>query len=161
MRFDPPLTRAKLAAIDSINAGTATKLVLCFRRNKKGTTFWPKTTPLLATSLATQLWWPTGWGYDDQRHFLASCLVGGAAVTRFAERDPRRVGLARLAHMFGKERVEGKILSPYYVKSWHADPRIKGAIHPYRLVSIRMHCCGNFFPPKTTPVRNCFSHAIT
>jgi polyamine oxidase len=126
VRFDPPLARAKTAAIESINAGTATKLVLCFRRHRMGTTFWPTTMPLLATSLATQLWWPTGWGYDDERHFLASCLVGGAAVTRFAERDPRQVGLAQLAHMFGKERVEGKVLSPYYVKSWHDDPRIKG-----------------------------------
>jgi monoamine oxidase len=126
VRFDPPLAPAKTAAIDSVNAGTATKLVLCFRRNRMGTTFWPKNMPLLATSLATQLWWPTGWGYDDERHFLASCLVGGAAVTRFAERDPRHVGLAQLAHMFGRERVEGKVLSPYYVKSWHDDPRIKG-----------------------------------
>jgi polyamine oxidase len=124
--FHPPLASAKTAAIDAINAGAATKLVLCFRRNQMGTTFWPKTMPLLATSLATQLWWPTGWGYEDQRHFLASCLVGGAAVTRFAERDPRHVGLAQLAHMFGRERVEGKMLSPYYVKSWHDDPRIKG-----------------------------------
>jgi monoamine oxidase len=124
--FDPPLGLAKAVAIDSINAGTATKLVLCFRRNKLGTTFWPKTMPLLATSLATQLWWPTAWGYADQRRFLASCLVGGAAVTRFAERDPRRVGLAQLAHMFGWERVEEKVLAPYYVKSWHDDPRIKG-----------------------------------
>ena len=82
--------------------------------------------PLLATCLATQLWWPTGWGYDDQRRFLASCLVGGAAVKRFAECDPRQVGLAQLAHMFGRERVEGKALAPHYVKSWHDDPRIKG-----------------------------------
>jgi monoamine oxidase len=126
VRFDPPRTPAKTAAIDSINAGTATKLVLCFRRNQIGTTFWPKTMPLLATSLATQLWWPTGWGYADERHFLASCLVGGAAVTRFAERDPRQVGLAQLAHMFGRDRVEGKLLAPYYVKSWHDEPRIKG-----------------------------------
>jgi monoamine oxidase len=126
VRFDPPLGRAKSAAIESINAGTATKLVLCFRRNRMGTTFWPKTTPLLATSLATQLWWPTGWGYDDQRHFLASCLVGGAAVTRFANRDPREVGHAQLAHMFGRERLEGKMLSLYYAKSWHEDPCIKG-----------------------------------
>jgi polyamine oxidase len=126
VRFDPPLARAKTAAIDAINAGAATKLVLCFRRNKRGVSFWPKTMPLLATALATQLWWPTGWGYDDERHFLASCLVGGPAVTRFAERDPRQVGLAQLAHMFGRERVEGKLLSPYYVKSWHDDPRIKG-----------------------------------
>jgi len=126
VQFDPPLTRAKAAAIDSINAGTATKLVLCFRRTRMGATFWPKTMPLLATSLATQLWWPTGWGYDDQRHFLASCLVGGAAVRRFAERDPRIVGLTQLAHMFGKDRVDRKVLSPYYVKSWHDDPRIKG-----------------------------------
>jgi polyamine oxidase len=126
VRFDPPWTPPKTAAIDSINAGTATKLVLCFRRNKSGTTFWPKDMPMLATSLATQLWWPTGWGYDDERRFLASCLVGGAAVTRFAERDPRSVGRAQLAHMFGRERVQGKVLSPYYVKSWHDDPRIKG-----------------------------------
>jgi monoamine oxidase len=126
VRFDPPLTRARSAALESINAGAATKLVLCFRRNRMGTTFWPKTMPLLATSLATQLWWPTGWGYDDERHFLASCLVGGAAVTRFAERDPRQVGLAQLAHMFGWDRVQGKLLSRYFVKSWHDDPRIKG-----------------------------------
>ena len=126
VQFDPPLTRAKSDAINAINAGAATKLVLCFRRNRMGTTFWPEDMPLLATSLATQLWWPTGWGYKDQRHFLASCLVGGAAVTRFAERDPRQIGLAQLAHMFGRERVEGKVLSPYYVKSWHDDPLTKG-----------------------------------
>jgi monoamine oxidase len=124
--FDPPLARAKVAAMDAIIAGTATKLVLCFRRDKKGTTFWPNTLPLLATSLATQLWWPTGWGYEDQRHFLASCLVGGAAVTRFTMRDPRRIGLAQLAHMFGRRRVEGKALATFWVKSWHDEPRIKG-----------------------------------
>ena len=117
VQFDPPLSRDKGVAIDSINAGTATKLVFCFRRNKRGTTFWPSNLPLLATSLATQLWWPTGWGYDDKRQFLASCLVGGAAVNRFAERDPRQVGLAQLGHMFGWERVEKNALSPYYVKS--------------------------------------------
>jgi monoamine oxidase len=126
VRFDPALAPAKAAAIGSINAGTATKLVLCFRRNKKGTTFWPKDIPLLATSLATQLWWPTGWGHEEQRRFLASCLVGGAAVARFAERDPRQVGQAQLAHMFGKERIEGKLLTRYLVKSWHDDPRIRG-----------------------------------
>jgi monoamine oxidase len=126
VQFDPPLSRAKRVSLDSVNAGTATKLVLCFRRTKRGTIFWPTTIPLLATSLATQLWWPTGWGRDDQRYFLASCLVGGAAVKRFAERDPLQVGIAQLAHMFGRERVEGKALSRYYVKSWHDDPRIRG-----------------------------------
>lgn len=127
VRFDPPLPRAKARAIDSVNAGAATKLILCFRRTRKGATFWPETMPLLATALATQLWWPTGWGYPENRLFLASCLVGGAAVKRFAERDPRRVGLAQLAHMFGKERVERKALATHYVKSWHDDPRIRGA----------------------------------
>ena len=126
VRFDPPLTRAKTIAIDSVNTGAATKLVLCFRRNRMGAMFWPETMPLLATALATQLWWPTGWGYADNRHFLASCLVGGAAVRRFAEREPRQVGLAQLGHMFGRQRVEGKVLATHYVKSWHDDPRIKG-----------------------------------
>jgi hypothetical protein len=28
--------------------------------------------------------------------------------------------------MFGKERIEGKALSAYFVKSWQDDPRIKG-----------------------------------
>jgi polyamine oxidase len=126
VRFDPPLRYEKAAAIDSIIAGQAAKLVLCFRHFKQRMTFWPKTLPLLATSLATQLWWPTGWGYEDQRYFLASCLVGGAAVKRFATSDPRRVGLAQLAHMFGTHKVEGKALATYYVKSWHEDPRIKG-----------------------------------
>jgi polyamine oxidase len=124
--FDPPLERGKADAIASINAGAATKLVLCFRPNKLGHTFWPSDIPLLVTVLATQLWWPTGWGHEDRRHFLTSCLVGGSAVTRFAGRDPRQVGLAQLSHMFGRERVEGKALAPYYVKSWHDDPRIKG-----------------------------------
>jgi monoamine oxidase len=126
VQFDPPLARAKATAIDSINAGAATKLILCFRRTRVGTTFWLPTIPLLATSLATQLWWPTGWGYTDERHFLTSCLVGGAAVKRFAERDPRRVGLAQLGHMFDHQRIEGKALAVHYVKSWHDDLRIKG-----------------------------------
>jgi monoamine oxidase len=132
VRFEPPLSRARSVALDAINAGAATKLVLCFRRNRLGRLFWPKDLPLLATSLATQLWWPTGWGHADERHFLASCLVGGAAVVRFAERDPRQVGLAQLAHMFGRERVEGKMLAPYFVKSWHAEPRIKGGYSSLR-----------------------------
>jgi monoamine oxidase len=124
--FDPPFSDEKAAAIGALSAGMATKLVLAFRRTRKGTTFWPATTPLLATSLATQLWWPTGWGYDDRRTFLASCLVGGAAVERFADRDPRDVGLAQLAHMFGRDRVYRKALRWHRVKAWHADPRIKG-----------------------------------
>lgn len=126
VRFDPPLAPAKAAALGSINAGNATKLVLCFRRTRMGTTFWPQDLPLLATALATQLWWPTGWGYDEQRRLLVSCLVGGAAVARFAERDPRQVGLAQLAHMFGRARVEGKLLAPYFVKAWHDDPYVRG-----------------------------------
>jgi monoamine oxidase len=126
VRFDPPLPDAKAAAIAALNPGAATKLVLCFGRNRRGATFWPESVPLLATALATQLWWPTGWGYPAGRRFLTSCLVGGAAVARFAERDPRQVGLAQLAHMFGRERVAGKALTPYYVKSWHDDPRTKG-----------------------------------
>ena len=28
--------------------------------------------------------------------------------------------------MFGRERVEGKALAPFYVKAWHDDPRVKG-----------------------------------
>jgi len=124
--FDPPLLDEKAAAIAALSAGMATKLVLAFRRTRKGTTFWPPTTPLLATSLATQLWWPTGWGHNDRRTFLASCLVGGAAVTRFANRDPREVGLTQLAHMFGRDRVYRKALGWHRVKAWHADPWIKG-----------------------------------
>jgi monoamine oxidase len=126
VRFDPPLSADKSSAIDAINPGAATKLVLAFRRTKKGTTFWPATTPILATSLATQLWWPTGWGYHERRHFLASCLVGGAAVKRFVERDPYQVGLSQLAHMFGRDRVRRNALAWYRLKSWHLDPRIKG-----------------------------------
>jgi polyamine oxidase len=126
VHFDPPLARARADAIASINPGAATKLVLCFRRTRMGATFWPDHVPLLATALATQLWWPTGWGHHEGRRFLASCLVGGAAVTRFAERDPRQVGLAQLAHMFGRERIERKLLAPYYVMSWHDDPRTRG-----------------------------------
>jgi monoamine oxidase len=125
VRFDPPLTHSKTAAIESITAGAATKLVLCFRRNRMGATFWPKNVPLLATTLATQLWWPTGWGREEQRRFVVSCLVGGAATARFAERDPRQVGLTQLAHMFGRERVEDKRLAPYFEKSWHDDPRTR------------------------------------
>jgi monoamine oxidase len=126
IKFDPPLSHEKAAAIDAISAGAATKLILGFRRTKKGTTFWPPTTPLLATSLATQLWWPTGWGYDDERHFLASCLVGGAAVNRFKNREPYEVGLMQLAHMFGRARVRRNALTWFRVKSWHDDPHIKG-----------------------------------
>src|SRR5437588_147365 len=114
------------SACSAWSPGTSTKLVLAFRRTRKGTVFWPPTVPLLATSLATQLWWPTGWGFDDRRTFLASCLVGGAAVERFAERDPREVGLVQLAHMFGRDRVFPKALQWHQVKAWHADPRIKG-----------------------------------
>jgi monoamine oxidase len=133
VRFDPPLSREKTAAIEAMTAGTATKLVLAFRRTKMGTTFWPATTPLLATSLATQLWWPTDWGHDDRRYFLASCLVGGVAVNRFAEHDPYQVGLAQLSHMFGEKRVRPKALTRYYVKSWHLDPRIKGGYSSFPL----------------------------
>ena len=35
-RFDPPLAREKAVAIDLVNAGTPTKLVLCFRRTRRG-----------------------------------------------------------------------------------------------------------------------------
>ena len=31
-----------------------------------------------------------------------------------------------MSHMFGRRRVEGKALATYHVKSWHAEPRIKG-----------------------------------
>jgi hypothetical protein len=98
LRFDPPLSKEKAVAIDSVTAGTVTKLVLCFRRSKRGGTFWPAGSPLLATSLATQLWWPTGWGYSDTRRFLASCLVGGAAVR--GSRPAPGGALAARAHVW-------------------------------------------------------------
>jgi monoamine oxidase len=28
--------------------------------------------------------------------------------------------------MFGRDRVEGKMLAPYFSKSWHDDPRTRG-----------------------------------
>jgi monoamine oxidase len=124
--FDPALSRAKAAAFESVIPGAATKLILCFRRIRPGATFWPESMPLLATSLATQLWWPTGWGRDDQRRFLASCLVGGAGVQRFAGREPREVGVTQLAHMFGAARVRGKMLSASFQKAWHDDPFTRG-----------------------------------
>jgi monoamine oxidase len=133
VRFDPPLSQEKHDAIHGVNPGEATKLVLAFRRTRMGATFWPDEAPLLATSLATQLWWPTGYGHADQRHFLTTCLVGGAGVARFAERDPREVGLAQLGHMFGWERVRGKALSQHYVKCWHDDPLIKGGYSSLRI----------------------------
>lgn len=126
LNFDPPLSPEKAAAINAISPGAATKLILAFRRTKRGATFWPATTPLLATSLATQLWWPTGWGYEDRRHFLASCLVGGAAVNRFKEREPNEVGLTQLAHMFGRIRVRRNAMSWFRVKAWHDDSHIRG-----------------------------------
>ncbi len=47
-------------------------------------------------------------GIRRSTHFPGVLSGRCAAVVRFAERDPRQVGLAQLAHMFGRERVERK-----------------------------------------------------
>ncbi len=130
--FDPVLSKEKTEAIHAINPGMATKIALSFHRTQQGTTFWPQGTPLLATSLASQLWWPTGWGYDEGRHYFLSCLVGGAGTQRFDAGDPHRVALAQLAHMFGRKPVFSKADAQHYVKSWHTDPLIKGGYSSIR-----------------------------
>ena len=35
--------------------------------------------------------------------------------------------------MFGRDRLENKLLSAHYAKSWHDDPRIKGAYSSLRV----------------------------
>ena len=132
VHFDPDLSKEKTEAIHSINPGMATKIALSFHRTQQGTTFWPQGTPLLATSLASQLWWPTGWGYDEGRHYFLSCLVGGAGTERFDGGDPHRAALTQLAHMFGRKPVFSKADAQHFVKSWHKDPYIKGGYSSIR-----------------------------
>ena len=63
--------------------------------------------------------------------------------------------------MFGWDRVQGKAASPYYVKSWHNDPRIRGGYSSLPVGIDHEALLRNSKPLRTRPIRNCFSPAIT
>lgn len=124
IHFDGVLPREKLRAIDAIQAGTATKMILGFSCTKRGNTFWPLGVPLVATTLASQLWWPSGWGQSEGRHFLLTGLVAGNAVERFDDPEFRDAALAQLAHMYGTD-IRRYARHACLRVSWHKEPFIR------------------------------------
>jgi monoamine oxidase len=121
VEFDGPLPRAKIDAIQSLEAGKALKMVTSFRALHSGKSFWPEGMAFLISALDSQLHWPTSQHRRrGQRHLLTS-LVGGDAADRFAEHaDPPQAMLNQLVHMFGNERIRDRFVRAEW-RAWHAD----------------------------------------
>jgi monoamine oxidase len=78
------------------------KLIIRFRER-----FWSDYLAVLATTLDTQVWWPSGWGRHDAAPVLTA-LVGGEAARRFTAlgEGALREALRQLQVMFGRDLAE-------------------------------------------------------
>jgi monoamine oxidase len=119
--FDPPLPPEKLTAIQALGAGHVDKLILKFTEP-----FWSDEFAVLATPLASQVWWRPGWGRDNESPILTA-LIGGQAAENFEQLDEQAViqaGLQDLEAIFGVSNLAEKLVEGHFI-SWGSDPYAK------------------------------------
>lgn len=119
--FEPPLPPEKLTAIQALGAGHVDKLILKFTEP-----FWPDEFAVLATPLASQVWWRPGWGRDNESPILTA-LIGGQAAENFEQLDEQAViqaCLQDLEAIFGVSNLAEKLVEGRFI-AWGKDPYAK------------------------------------
>src|SRR5262249_38310901 len=110
VEIDPPLPAEKRDAIDRINAGSISKIVLKFDR-----VYWPKDLTSIFTPLDTQLWWRPGQGQAEEAPIITA-FFGGSAAQRLEQATTAEAtehAVNHLADMLG-ESLTGHLVDSRY-----------------------------------------------
>lgn len=116
VEFDPPLPAAKRDAIERINAGHISKVVLKLDR-----VYWPPDLTFLWTPLDTQLWWRPGQGQKDEAPILTAFLGGSAAeaLETATTAEAAEHATRHLSDMLGTS-LDGHVVDARYI-AWGAE----------------------------------------
>jgi monoamine oxidase len=116
VEFDPPLPPAKQDAIQRLNAGSISKVVLKFDR-----VYWPENLTFIFTHLDTQLWWRPGQGQAREEPVITAFFGGSAAAAleQVTQEEAAEHAVAQLSDVLG-ESLGGKLVDSRY-KPWGAD----------------------------------------
>jgi monoamine oxidase len=107
VEFDPPLPVEKADAVERINTGRISKVVLRFDR-----VYWPPDVTFLWTPLDTQLWWRPGQGQAEEDAVITAFFGGRDAATLDAleEGEAFAEAVRQLEAILGRrlaDRLEG------------------------------------------------------
>jgi monoamine oxidase len=115
--FTPALPEWKQQAIHGLGVSHIIKLVLRFDRP-----FWPADWEHCHTYLDTQLWWRSGFGFQNETSVLTA-FVGAAACDRMralGEARASQMGIAHLEEIFGVTLADRLVAAKLI--DWPADP---------------------------------------
>ena len=115
--FDPPLPPEKQRAVDGLNAGNISKVVLRFDRVP-----WPPDLTFLWTPLSSQLWWRPGQGQINEAPVLTAFFGGrdAAALEGATEAEAIDEATRQLGDILG-ESLAGKTRAGRYI-AWGREP---------------------------------------
>lgn len=116
VEFDPPLPPEKLDAIDRLNAGSISKVVMKFDR-----IYWPENLTFLWTPLSTQLWWRPGQGQDAEDPIITAFFGGSRASTleTASTAEATELAVSELCDMLGQPMAPKLVESRYL--AWGAE----------------------------------------
>jgi monoamine oxidase len=117
VEFDPPLPAPKRAAIDGINAGHISKVVLAFDQ-----VYWPDDLCFLWSAASTQVWWRPGQGQQSEAPVLTAFFGGSAAAALegASEKEAADEALGQLETILGRS-LRGHVRGVRYI-AWGAEP---------------------------------------
>lgn len=111
VRFDPELPAEKLHAIETINAGHISKVILKLDR-----VYWPPQMTFLWTTGSMQVWWRPGQGHDNELPVITGFLGGSAAeeLEVASEQEAIDEAIRQLSDLVGSS-LAGRMLTGRYV----------------------------------------------
>ncbi len=117
VEFKPSLPAAKWDAIERLNAGHITKILLRFDR-----VLWPPDLTFLWTPNSTQLWWRPGQGQGAEEPVLTAFFGGSAArdLDDASEADAIDVATTQIEQILGRA-VRPHLRGGRYI-AWGAEP---------------------------------------
>lgn len=116
VEFDPPLPAEKLDAIERINAGHISKIVLKFDK-----VYWPADYTFLWSPLDIQLWWRPGQGQAEEAPIITGLFGGSAAAALEGASTAEATDQAvrELSDVLGTQ-LAGKLVDSRYI-AWGAE----------------------------------------
>lgn len=116
VEFDPPLPEGKQDAIERLNTGHISKVILKF-----DAVYWPPEMTFLWTPLDTQLWWRPGQGQANEEPVLTAFFGGADAAALEGASGDEAVAEAteQLGSILGRS-LDGHVVDGRYV-AWGAE----------------------------------------
>ena len=116
LEFVPSLPEEKTRAIQTINRGHITKILL-----RLDEVYWPPTMTFLATPLSTQLWWRPGQGQANETPVLTAFFGGADAANLEGASDEEAADIAttQLGDILGRS-MHGHVLKSRHL-AWGSE----------------------------------------